>query len=1108
MPTGLWAQTQTTGDITGLVSDPSGAVVPNAQVALRDNTRGSTRTTHTSAAGVYRFNLLMPGNYTITVSASGFAGVEQTTDLGVGQLLTANFKLQLSTGRQEIVVTTEAATPLQTDNPNVSDTLNQTQITELPNPGNDMSYIAQTAAGSTMNTTSGYGNFSSYGLPGTSNLFTLDGMDDNDPFLNLNNSGATNLMLGQNEIEETSVVSNSYVAEYGGLAGANVNYVTKGGTNQFHGNLNYQWNGRVMNANDWFNNQTNTPKPFTNANQYGGSIGGPIVKDKAFFYFDVEGLYVLLPTSEPTNIPTKNFESEVISNLNADGLTNSIPFYKNMFTLFNNAPGASRATNTLPAGLMTDGVTVTPNGCSDYMPTTFEGPCAVTFRATPLNGTHEKIYAGRLDYNFSNKDRLWARYQQDHGLQASYTDPINPVFNAQSVQPEFQGQLSETHTFGPTAVNQLIIFGQWYSAVFNNKNLAATLATFPTTLLLGDGSLGGYSSEMGGYSLGGADILWPEGRNVAQYGFSDDFSKTKGAHSLKFGVKFRRNDVSDYDYGVLSSGLAIPFSLDDFAQGGNDYFGVGEGDEMEQFFPSAPAQPIATYGLQVYAQDSWKLKSNLTLDIGLRVEHNSNPVCQTNCFENFTTDWDAVNHSASEPYNQSISANRHQALLSYQMLAWEPRIGFAWQPLGVSHNTVIRGGVGIFADVFPAQIVDNLSENPPGGATYTVFLDNLAPQETTNLFSDAAGANKTFLSGYKLGQTVTQMEEANPNFSPPNMVATDKETHVPTYEKWSLAVEQGWGQHSTLSVSYVGNHGYHETVPIGSVNAYEPDFKGLPSTAPDPRFLAVNWVTSAGTSSYNGITATFKGHVGGLQVGLNYSYSHTLDTVSNGGLAPYNYSTNTSPLQPMNPYNFQLNHADADYDIRQYLSANYVWMLPFNKLTGGRAKYLADGWQISGTIFTRTGLPYTPYDGLADEILDETGYGSEDYANYLGGPHPSCSGPEKPCLTTSEFSPSPYMKGFGNVLRNSFRGPAYFNWDTSLLKYTNIPHWESAKLAVGLQAYNVLNHPNFDNPVANLYSGSFGQVIKTLGPPTSVLGSFLGGDDTVRMVQVTARLVF
>jgi hypothetical protein len=1102
-PVALRAQTQTTGAITGVVTDPSDAVVPNARVALKDNDRGTTQQTQTSTAGVYRFFLLIPGSYTVTVSASGFATVEQKTDVAVGQLVTVNAKLELSHGKQTLVVT-EAATKLQTDNPNLADTISAVQISELPNPGNDMSYIAQTAAGSVMNTNSGYGNFSSYGLPATSNLFTLDGMDDNDPFLNLNNSGATNLMLGQNEIAETSVEASSYTGEYGTLAGANVNFVTKGGTNQFHGNVNYEWNGSAMNSNDWFNNASSTPRPFSNANQWGASIGGPIKKDKAFFFFDTEGLIFLLPTSTPTNVPTPAFQSEVIANLNAAGLSASVPFYNMIFNLYNTAKGVSGAKDVLLPGATIPTPTTpsvpTPDGCSDYAPTTFSTPCALQFRSTAGNESHERIYAGRFDYNFGSKDRMYVRYQQDHGFQATYTDPINPAFNVGSIQPEYQGQLMETHGFGASAVNQLIIFGQWYSAIFVPKSQSAAVATFPATLAFADGSL---------QMLGGLNYFWPQGRNVTQYGFSDDFSKTHGAHTVKFGFKLRRNDVGDHDYGFYVNPLVLPFSLADFAVGG-----VGPiGDLIEENFPTTLDLPMATWGMGAYAQDAWKVKPNLTLNLALRIEHNSNPVCQYNCFARLTAQWNEVSHDPDVPYNQALLVNQHQELSGLQSIVWEPRIGFAWQPRGVAHNTVIRGGFGIFGDAFPALVADYMSSNPPLLPAFTIYDDNISPAETSNLWNDAASSNQSFVSGFKAGETVGQIEAANPLFSPPSLTAVDKETHVPTYEKWSMGIEQKFGEHSSFSLSYEGSHGYHETVANGAVNAFVPvstalpaGFSGLPTAPPDSRFGPVNWITTAGTSSYNGLTASLKSHFHSATVQLNYTWSHSFDTVSNGGLEPYGETTDVSPLVPMNPYNIQLNRADSDYDIRHYLSGSYVWELPLKSLTRGRGPdRLLKGWQVSGTIFTHTGLPFTPYDGSSGSSIPNYD-GAQDYANFNGGPVASCSGPYHPCLVATQFSSS--AAGFGNVLRNSFRGPGYFDTDFTLMKYINIPHWESARLAVGAQAYNVLNHPNFDNPDANIDSSTFGTVVRTVMPPTSILGAFLGGDASVRMIQLTARLVF
>jgi hypothetical protein len=263
----LLGQSLTSGDVTGTVVDPSGAAVPDATVTLKNNETGSTQTTTTSSTGAYRFRLLNPGSYSVSATATGFQGRAQNVSVAVGQTSTVNMQMQLASASQTVEVTAQAGV-IQTDNGNVSTTISPEIVANMPNPGNDLTYYVQSAAGATMNTQGGYGNTASFGISATSNLFTIDGMNENDPFLNLNNSGATNLMLGANDIQTATVVNNGYTGEYGSLAGMNVNYVTKSGTNAYHGNLQYFWNGRVLNANDWFLNNTGTPRSFDNANQW------------------------------------------------------------------------------------------------------------------------------------------------------------------------------------------------------------------------------------------------------------------------------------------------------------------------------------------------------------------------------------------------------------------------------------------------------------------------------------------------------------------------------------------------------------------------------------------------------------------------------------------------------------------------------------------------------------------------------------------------------------------------------------------------------------------------------------------------------------------------
>src|SRR5271154_2907671 len=314
----LSAQTQTTGDVAGVVTDASGAVVPGAKVVLKSNDRGSEQDVTTSKDGVYRFCLLAPGSYTVIVSAAGFQTSQQVVQISLGQIATADIHLAVGASTSTVAVSEEA--PLvESENGNVSSTLSEKQIQEMPNPGNDITYSAQLAAGTVANTAGGgLGNFSSFGISATANLFTLNGMDDNDPFLSLNNSGATNLTLGNNEVQEVSVTTNGYSGEYGTLAGANVAFVTKSGTNEWHGKDSYYWNGRALNANSWFNNAGGVPRSFVNANQWGADIGGPIVKNKVFGYFNTEGLYLFIPAGgETISIPSPQFAAATQAFINS-----------------------------------------------------------------------------------------------------------------------------------------------------------------------------------------------------------------------------------------------------------------------------------------------------------------------------------------------------------------------------------------------------------------------------------------------------------------------------------------------------------------------------------------------------------------------------------------------------------------------------------------------------------------------------------------------------------------------------------------------------------------------------------------------------------------------
>jgi len=427
---GTNAQSIVTGAINGTVTDASGAVVEGANVTLVSEATQETRTAVTGPGGTFQFSLLKPGRYSVSVEKTGFRKAVQKSEVLLGQTASANAKLEVGEATQTVEIT-ENIPLLQTEDANITSNVDLRTLQNIPNPGGDLSYIAQIAPGVTMNTSNGggFGNFTAFGLPATANLFTINGNDYNDPFLNLNNSGASNLLLGSNEVQEVAVVSNGYTGQYGRQAGAQVDYTTKSGGNAFHGDAVYYWNGSALNANDFFLNAGGQPRPFENNNQWAASLGGPIKKDKAFFFINTEGLRYTFGSSSQVFVPTQSLQNFILNTSLPANNPAAIPFYQQIFNLYNGAPGVANAQ-------------AVPGDSCGSLDTVFAGPCLASYRVSVPNGNREWLLSGRVDYNFSDTDKIFGRVKFDRGSQPTYTDPINPAFNIQSNQPQNEGQLN------------------------------------------------------------------------------------------------------------------------------------------------------------------------------------------------------------------------------------------------------------------------------------------------------------------------------------------------------------------------------------------------------------------------------------------------------------------------------------------------------------------------------------------------------------------------------------------------------------------------------------------------------------------------------------------
>lgn len=1107
----LTAQSSTSGAISGAVLDASGSAVPAATVTVTNTATGRAQTVTTNTQGSYTAPFLTPGAYTVKIAAKGFQPVVEQIVVAVGQTMNGGVKLQVASSEQAVTVST-AAPLLQTQDGNVSTTVSSLTIANVPNPGNDITSLAQVTPGAVMDTQGGSGNVEMYGMPATSNLFVLDGQDVNDPFLNVNNSGATNLTLGSNELDQATIVTNGYTGENGRLAGSTVSYNTKSGSNQFHGNAVYNWDGRVMNANDFFNNATGVHRPFVNANQYAWSFGGPIVKNKTFFFVDQEGLNVVLPTTNSVNIPSPQFEQVTISHLQATNPA-AVPFYQHIFDLYNGAAGADKATPLAGScsGFSPLGYTPDPNNNGTLtLPkpwTDASGnpiPCALTFRSTAGNYTHEWLYTTRIDQMLGNNDELFFRFQTDHGDQATGTDPINPAFNANSIQPEYQGQLHETHSFANGATNEFVLSDQWYSSLFGPHDMAAALKTYPTTLIFS----GGEFSNLGGY-----DYTYPQGRNVTQYQVSDNYAWIHGAHNLKLGFDLRRDLVNNEDFGIHSSGDIVT-NLDAFYNDSLTADDAANG-HFKQGFPTRVAQMMQTWNLGVYLQDGWTVSPNLKLTLSLRGDHNSNPACQNNCFAGLTDAFDRISHDPSIPYNQTITTGLRHALPGYQEWSVQPRLGFAWTPFG--QTTVVRGGFGLFSDAFPASVADSLAQNAPLDNQFLITSGGLTPADgATSVFGKAAAANAALLSNFQNGGTWASIYGSDPTMGP-SFFFSDPKVYTPTYEEWNLQIQHSFGAATVVSANYVGNHGYHIPIVNGGLNAY--GAVGLPASPVDPRFTTINQIQSAGVSNYNGLTLSLQHRFSSsFQVNTNYTWGHALDDVSNGGLNAFNYDTASSIMNPQDPYHLKrYNYGNADYDVRHSFNMNYVWNVPFNNYLHFLPA-VTKGWTVSGTLFVRSGLPFTVIDSDATYALEGNNYQGTVFANWTGAGVNCTSAavttdPASPhsCLG-SQFTPAATAADgsivFGNQRRNQFRGLGFFDTDMSLMKSTPLPKWENAHLVVGAQLFNLFNHPNFDQPVNDVASSQFGQILYPVSVPTSIMGNGLGGDAAARLIELTAKLNF
>jgi Carboxypeptidase regulatory-like domain len=1140
------AQSGISSAISGTVTDSSGAAVTHAEVSATNVETKAIRNGLTNGEGRFLFSQVNPGSYVVTVAANGWAAQKSHPfEVELGRTVTLNFTMAMASTSQTVEVTAEQS-QLSLENPNTTTTLEAKTIASLPNPGQDLTFIAQFAPGALMNTAGssndakaagGYGNVEFNGLPATSNGYILDGYDSNDPWLGLNIGLSTNLVIGLDAVDEANVNTNSYAVDQGRYGASQVNYFTKSGTNRFYGDLYELWNGSLLNAEDYFlhanDTATNvTRKPRSTVNEFGVSVGGPLRRNKLFFFAHYEGIRIALPLVSQVVAPSPEYQQYVLGQLavgGTDPITGTalppepeeIPLYQSMFKLYRNTAGTPVAVSSCP--LDPSGALLPGTQTSGDL---FDGSgCANQSQESLNNNDGENLVVVKIDEAIDHNNSVWYRFQQDTGLQAAYTDPINPMFNSYSPQPQRTLVAGYTHIFNPNLVNQFNPGASWYGSIFEPDNFAQVLAAFP--IVLASGSNNGPFT-----TIGGNDNTYPQGRNVTQWQINDNLIWTRGKNTYKFGVNTRRIDVSDYDLGEGSVATAI---YNDLAQ-----FTYGAAYTESETYPVALKERVAAGNLDAYAMDSYKPTARATFTVGMRATRNTNPVNQQRLFARPVGSFLDLSHQISQPLDQVIQTNVRNLFPATPLLVWQPRASAAYE---VTRGMVLHAGFGVFNDIIPAQIADLAATNAPyaptfvgglggqvGGVAIAPSVPDSAADATRNAeesFQSAFAARGAPCVGIAAGAPTCPLAVSMNTFSSGTL-------KTPYYYQYNFGFEQQVGKGGTVHLDYVGTRGLHEPYQV-ELNGYQTVCAGCFAPFPfgqplDRRFGSVNEFQTNANSSYSGLQTSIGEQFGGLTLKGNYTLSHCLDEVSNGGLLPFSTQGILSPL----PGELSRQYGDCDYDVRHNVSAFGIYQVPFRS-SRALLRTLFGGWSLAETTFLHSGLPFTvlsqPYTANGNGVFQGSGpefaqrvpgvplYRKSAYAGVTVAGTKQWLNPEAfvsvvdPTTGRCTGGDSAADCKFGDAGRNTVRGPHFTDSDIYLTK--KFPLTEQVSLRFDAQMFNAFNHPNFALP-SNVEAGvpgayvpaKFGTLESTISPPTGLLGVGLGGDSSPRMIAFQARIEF
>ncbi len=1029
---------QTTGSVVGKATDPSGALVPGVAIKATNQATSFSREAITDTSGEYVISLLPVGRYTITAQKQGFEPYKLSdVTVNVNENLRVDVPLSLGKVTQSVSVSASSVAEVETRSASLGEVIDENKIVDLPLNGRNFLSLAVLQAGVVPAMSLGSNNtpefpggekadFQVNGLRLQSNNFLLDGADNNEPFL-----GTAMATPSPDALEEFKILTNNYGAEFGGGGGSIVNIITKGGTNQFHGSLYEFFRNDVLDAENFFA----IKKDKLRRNQFGGTFGGPIIKDRTFFFFNYEGFRLRQGQTQIATVPS---DAQRGGNFGAAGtITNIDPTAAALLPL---VPRANVGTNE--------------------------------FVSSPVQVQDTNQVNARVDHKISSKNYISARYFLIDGTNdRNFTNtlfgvPINlPNFPLKDNYRIQNLAVTDTHFFTSAVSNEFRFGfnrGRFDSAISTDVRDPASFGfNLPSTKAVHNMPL----MALAGYTAFGTFNDSPSFRRENTFQFQDDAAWLRGRHSFRFGVQVLRNQMNIPSSDSIGEGaflflpevetastnyVPIPDAFANFFQGQFNLFTQAGGVTTRAWRFSS---------FNFYFQDELRVTPKFTLTLGLRYELPIPPTDTQNRVVAYRPGVQSTVHT-NAPLGLLFVGDTGitRSTIQTDKNNFAPRIGFAWDPKG-NGKMSLRGGYGIFYDRLIGLLPFQFGLDPPFDIIPSIpnFVENHVIPGSS--FADPFAGGSPFT-----GKTAQQVAAANifPLFS--FLQVMDPNMRTPYVQQWNLTYQMQAGSDTVLEVGYVGTKG---TKLVQPVDLNTQIGTGRPLV---PNFFQLSNYQTTDNSSYQALQLSANKRMGhGLTFLGSYTWSHSID----GGSIPVNFlNPSSEAIFPEDKNNLRLDRGNSAYDARHRFVLSSLYELPFFKSSDGFVHKALGDWQVNGILTWQSGFPFTLLD-TSDPNRDGQ---PTDRPNQVGNPFgPGTRTPQKWFDAAAFVHPPAGTDGL--VSRNSLVGPRISNLDFSLFKGFRVTERQNVQFRA--EFFNLFNHPNFDIPVNDFNSPAVGKIHDT-----------------------------